>query len=182
MLKCQYFNHLMQRVNSLGKTLMLGKTEGRRRRGWLSGHEFEQTPGDGEGQGSMVRCSPWGRKESDTTEQLNSNSRHCSFLVFQLSSMFLYSNMLPVVLFVCFHYRVKFYCMNIQQFAFSIYCKWTSWELHFIIPNVPRDQHSVWQRKSNWYLYSACYLIFAYCILIHLNFVSSNGKILDFHE
>ena len=33
MLKCQYFGHLMQRVNSLGKTLMLGKIEGRRRRG-----------------------------------------------------------------------------------------------------------------------------------------------------
>ena len=42
--------------------------------GWhhrLSGHEFEQTPRDGEGQGSLVCCSPWGHKESDTTEQLN---------------------------------------------------------------------------------------------------------------
>ena len=37
----------------------------------LNGHEFEQTPGDSEGQGSMVCCSPWGRKESDTTQQLN---------------------------------------------------------------------------------------------------------------
>ena len=38
----------------------------------LSGHdEFEQTPGDGEGQGSLVCCSPWGHKESDTTEPLN---------------------------------------------------------------------------------------------------------------
>ena len=36
----------------------------------LSGHEFGQTPGDGEGQGSLVCCSPSGRKESDTTEQL----------------------------------------------------------------------------------------------------------------
>ena len=35
-----------------------------------NGHEFEQTPGDGEGQGSLVCCSPWGCKESDTTEQL----------------------------------------------------------------------------------------------------------------
>ena len=40
---------------------------------WLSGHEFEQTPGDSEGQGSLVGCSPQGRKESDTTEQLNNN-------------------------------------------------------------------------------------------------------------
>ena len=34
---------------------------------WLSGHGFELTPGDGEGQGSLVYCSPWGYKESDTT-------------------------------------------------------------------------------------------------------------------
>ena len=33
---------------------------------WLSGHEFKQTPGDGEGQGSLECCSPWGHKESDT--------------------------------------------------------------------------------------------------------------------
>ena len=42
--------------------------------GWhhpLNGHEFEQAPGDGEGQGGLVCCSPWGRKESDTDEQLN---------------------------------------------------------------------------------------------------------------
>ena len=38
---------------------------------WLNGCEFEQTPGDGEGQGSLVCCSPWGGKELDTTEQLN---------------------------------------------------------------------------------------------------------------
>ena len=43
--------------------------------GWyhqLNGHEFEQTPGICEGQGSLVCCSPWGLKESDTTEQVNS--------------------------------------------------------------------------------------------------------------
>ena len=33
-----------------------------------NGHEFEQTPPDGEGPGSLMCCSPWGRKESDTTE------------------------------------------------------------------------------------------------------------------
>ena len=37
----------------------------------LDGHEFEQAPGDGEGQGGLACCSPWGRKESDMTEQLN---------------------------------------------------------------------------------------------------------------
>ena len=76
-LKLQYSGHLMQRANSLEKTLMLGKTEGRRR-GWqrmvgwhhqLNGREFEQAPGDGDGQGSLVCCSPWGHKELDTTEQ-----------------------------------------------------------------------------------------------------------------
>ena len=41
---------------------------------WLSGHEFEQTLGDGEGQGSLACCSPWGQKESDMTEQLNDNN------------------------------------------------------------------------------------------------------------
>ena len=42
--------------------------------GWhhqLNGHEFEQAPGDGEGQGSLTCCSPWGHKESDMTERLN---------------------------------------------------------------------------------------------------------------
>ena len=38
-----------------------------------SGHEFEQTLGDSEGQGSLVCCSPWGLRESDTTKQLNNN-------------------------------------------------------------------------------------------------------------
>ena len=45
--------------------------------GWhhrLNGHEFEQTPGDNEGQESLACCSPRGRKESDTTEQLNNKS------------------------------------------------------------------------------------------------------------
>ena len=38
---------------------------------WLNGHEFEQTPGVGDGQGGLACCSPWGRKESDVTERLN---------------------------------------------------------------------------------------------------------------
>ena len=77
-LKLQYFGHLMWRTDSLEKTLLLGKIEGRRRSGWqrmrhhqLDGHEFEQVLGVGDGQGSLACCSPWGRKESDVTEQLN---------------------------------------------------------------------------------------------------------------
>ena len=42
----------------------------------INGHEFEQTLGDSEGQGSLTFCSPWGRKESDTAQQLNNNSRN----------------------------------------------------------------------------------------------------------
>ena len=41
---------------------------------WLNGHEFKQAPGDGEGQGSLPCCSPWGRKESDATEWLNTTT------------------------------------------------------------------------------------------------------------
>ena len=67
--------HLMRRAYSLEKILKLGKIEGQRRRGrqrmrWhhrLNGHEFEQSLGDSEGQGSPVWCSPWGNKESDMT-------------------------------------------------------------------------------------------------------------------
>ena len=47
--------------------------------GWLhqlNGHEFEQTPGDSEGQGSLVCCSPWGQKELDATYGLNNNNEH----------------------------------------------------------------------------------------------------------
>ena len=50
--------------------------------GWyhrLNGHEFEQTPGDGDGQGSPACCSPWGHKESDTTKQLNNNNHERGF-------------------------------------------------------------------------------------------------------
>ena len=56
--------------------------------GWhnqLNAHEFEQTPGDSEGRESLVCCSPWGRKESDMTEQLNNNnSTKCYFILFFL--------------------------------------------------------------------------------------------------
>ena len=77
-LKLQYFGHLMQRADSLAKNLMLGKTEGKRRRGgtedemvgWhhqLDGCEMEQTQGYSRRQGSLASCSPWGHKESDMT-------------------------------------------------------------------------------------------------------------------
>ena len=77
-LKLQYFGHLMKRANSLERTLMLGKIEGRRRSGatedemvgWhhrLNRYEFGQTPGVGDGQGGLA-CNSSGRKELDMTE------------------------------------------------------------------------------------------------------------------
>ena len=78
-LKLQYFGHLMQRADSFEKTLMLGKIEGRRRRGrqrmrWLDGiiETMDMGLGGvGDGQGGLACCGSWGRKESDTTDQLN---------------------------------------------------------------------------------------------------------------
>ena len=81
--KLQYFGHLMER-NSSEETLQFGKDWRQEEKGmtedemvgwhhWLNGHEFEQTLGDSEGQGSLGCCSLWGCKESDTTEWLNNN-------------------------------------------------------------------------------------------------------------
>ena len=74
-LKLQYFGHLMQRATSLEETLVLGKLRAKEKgitedemvgwHHWLNGHEFEQTPGDDEGQGSLVGFSSWGHKDSD---------------------------------------------------------------------------------------------------------------------
>ena len=58
-------------------TVQKRRTEGEMA-GWhhqLDGHEFEQAPGDGDGQGGLECCSPWGRKESDTTERLNNSNK-----------------------------------------------------------------------------------------------------------
>ena len=80
-LKLQYFGYLVRRTDSMEKTLMLGTTEGGRRRGqqdemvgwhhWLDRHEFEPALEVGDGQESLECCSPWGHKKSDRTEWLN---------------------------------------------------------------------------------------------------------------
>ena len=90
-LKLQYFGHLIRRVDSFEKTLMLGKTEGRRRRGqpedvmvgWhhqFDGHEFEQGPEVGDAQESLACCTAWDHKESDMTERLNWTDNIMGFL------------------------------------------------------------------------------------------------------
>ena len=75
-LKLQYFDHLMWRTDSLEKALMLGKIEGRRRRGWQRARWLDNITNSMQmnlsklgvdGQGSLVCCRPWGCKESDTT-------------------------------------------------------------------------------------------------------------------
>ena len=79
-LKLQYFSHLMQRTDSLiGKNPDAGKDWRQEEKRmieeemvgwhhWLNEHEFEQSPGVGDGQGGLVCCSPWGHEELDMTE------------------------------------------------------------------------------------------------------------------
>ena len=85
-LKLQYFGHLMGRTNSLEKTLMLRKIEGRRRRGWQRMRSLDGITNSkdmslsklremGEGQGSLACYSSRGRKESDIPEQRNNSNR-----------------------------------------------------------------------------------------------------------
>ena len=112
-LKLQYFGHLMRRVDSLEKTLMLGGIGGRRRRGWqkmwcLDGitdsmnmsHEFEWTLGVGDGQGGLACCSSWGRRVghdwaielnwtelmTDYVEVWQKTTKFCKAIILQLKN------------------------------------------------------------------------------------------------
>ena len=80
-LKLQYFGHLMWRSDSL-EDRDAGKDQRQEEEGttedkvvgWnhqLDGHEYEQAPGVGDGQGSLACCRPWGGKEMNTTQRLN---------------------------------------------------------------------------------------------------------------
>ena len=80
--KLQHFGYLIWRADSLEKTLMLGKIEGTRRRGWhrmrcldgvtdLMDMSLSNLQGVSDRQGSLACCNPWGHKELDTTERLN---------------------------------------------------------------------------------------------------------------
>ena len=81
------------------------------------GHEFEQVPGDGEGQGSLACCIPWGRKESDTTEQLNNNNK--------------FSIILILLFWVCLCIFKEYYC-----FTFIFF--WLHWAACGILVPPPR--------------------------------------------
>ena len=98
-LNLQYFGHLMQRADSFRKDLD-GKEEGRRR-GW---HESDQASGDCEGQGSLECCSPWGLKESETTEILNNN-----LILSQLNTALFQMNLVIVSEGTC----IYTYCIHI---------------------------------------------------------------------
>ena len=92
-LKLQYSGHLDEKSQLIQKDPDSGKDWGQEEKGttkdemagwhyWLNGHELEQAPGDGEGQGSLACCSPRGRKESDTTERLNNDDNFVKLLLF----------------------------------------------------------------------------------------------------
>ena len=113
---------------------------------WFSGHEFEQTPGDGEGQGSLVCSSPWGRKELDITEWLNNNEnieirrRNCS------------NEELYFSLFICFsNWRI----ITLQYCdAFALH--WHEWAIGYIMSPLSLDSPShslpfpsLWSQTSN---------------------------------
>ena len=90
-LKLRYFGHGMRRIDSLEKTLILGKIERQEEKEmtendmvgwhhWIDGHEFEQAPVVGDGQGSQASYSPWGCKELDMTERLNQTEVYITYI------------------------------------------------------------------------------------------------------
>ena len=129
-LKLQYFGHLMQRTDSLEKTLMLerlkagGEGDDRGWDSWMaSPSEFEHAPGAGDGQGSLACCSPWGPKELDRTEWLNwteLNICWCFWLMSDLEPLpwifhFSYCNCELYNFFLKLYEKIKFSWCKKQQ-------------------------------------------------------------------
>ena len=118
-LKLQYFGHFMWRVDSLEKT-HAGRDWGQEEKGttedemagWhhrLYGRESEWSPGVGDGQGGLVCCSSWGRKESDATEQLNWTE--CICVHTQMLHIMLHTNTSgPSITFINKHCHFSFLC------------------------------------------------------------------------
>ena len=114
LMKFQYFVQLMRRVDSLEKTLMLegigARRRGRPRMRWLDGRESEWTPGVGDGQGGLACCDSWGRKESNTTEQLNWTESFLKILFYNFYT-------------VNWSSGVHHWVTCVQQFQFCWLCK-----------------------------------------------------------
>ena len=124
-LKPQYFVHLMQRADSLEKSLIVGKMEGRRRRGSqrMRWHKSitEQTLGDGEGQEVLVCCSSWGSKELDMTRQLNNTLIILSLLIFEHGISLLFSSLSHLIRVLYFSLYTA--CTYTVIFTFNFLCK-----------------------------------------------------------
>ena len=117
----------MWRADSLEKSLILGKIEGRRRRGWqrmrwldgifhrLSGHEFGWTPGAGDGQGGLAFCYSWGCKESDTTERLNWTELHWT-------ASGIHCDEYKIRILILF-FQIKLFLMRNRTIIFSLFYK-----------------------------------------------------------
>ena len=78
--------------------------------GWhcrLNAHEFEQAPRDGEGQGSLVCCGPWGCKESDKTERLNNSNKAIEISLRYKTSFRYYKDKIVLYLF-CIYQRINY--------------------------------------------------------------------------
>ena len=120
-LRLQSFGHLMRRTDSLEKTLMLGKTEGRRRRGrqrircflicylgWSWRRQWQPTPvllpGEFHGRRSLVGCSPWGHEELDRTERLHF---HFSVCTAETKFCMVKTMAFPVALYGCEIWTIK---------------------------------------------------------------------------
>ena len=151
-LKLQYFGHLMQKVIfSLEKDPDVWKDWGQEEKRvtkdemvgwyhWLNGHEFEQTLGDSEGQGSLACCSAWGCKESDSTSWLNNWSSH--------------SVRIPLMAARVFVAALDFLCCAAQtsRGGFSCYRAWALGSVGSVV--VGLDLVTLWQVGSSQCVFS----------------------------
>ena len=93
---------------------------------WLNGHEFEQAPGVGDGQGGLACCSPWGHKESDMTEGLNWTELKNLAWRFRLTADYV---LREFVIYVCHRYRyhcitdLGLFCKEIHPMEWSNLCR-----------------------------------------------------------
>ena len=88
---------------------------------WLDGHEFEWTPGDGDGQGGLACCNSWGCKESDTTERLNWTDKwNCLNFIFRLYSASVQKYSFLCVDLISWNSFISFKCVCIVCIFFKI--------------------------------------------------------------